>query len=93
MELRERAVSACGERKCGVGFQQPGGELGLTTYLAREDLRSQFTQWNLELPVAPLDADLDTDQGVGRDGGRGCHSVAVAVAVADAEVKLDGRLY
>jgi hypothetical protein len=33
-------------------------------YLAWEDLRSQVGQWELELPVAALDADLDTDQGV-----------------------------
>jgi hypothetical protein len=41
------------------------------TYLAREHLGSELAQWDLELAVAALDADLDSDQGVGRDGSAG----------------------
>jgi hypothetical protein len=38
------------------------------TYLGREHLRGELSQWDLELAVTALDADLDPDQGVGRDG-------------------------
>jgi hypothetical protein len=52
------------------------------TYLAREDLGNEFTQRNLELPIAPLDANFDSNQSVGRGGDVGCHVCCRTVAVA-----------